>query len=176
MKSFEPIEYIENSRGSKISKGCLVQVVKEGGCKDWIGKVTQIHEVVDQVRVKFESEGQVICFHKDDVDRYVGNMPVWKKSETKMLHELIALAKCGKKFKVKSIYGKAEFTHEQFTNDDERWLVPYITSPWQYEEVREPRVVEFEGDWTMAKFGDAFVNEPRLCGAKWKIVATEVIE
>ncbi|MFN3453451.1 MAG: hypothetical protein ACK41T_00725 [Pseudobdellovibrio sp.] len=61
---------------------------------------------------------------------------------TKMLHELITLAKEGKKFSVTDPVEKYTVYQNEFSNPDYDWNSKYITTPWtDYKEVIEPMVL-----------------------------------
>lgn len=93
--------------------------------------------------------------------------------QTKMLHELIELANAGKKFKAKSYYGLEVYYPEDFSKMNERLHSEYIINPWQYEEIKEPR---FRKEIVDMRNGNAAMGLEWMNGAKWEIVATEVIE
>ena len=60
---------------------------------------------------------------------------------TKMLHELITLAKEGKKFSVKDPIQRYAVNHDYFISDIP-WKKSLITTPWtDYKEEREPMVI-----------------------------------
>ena len=61
---------------------------------------------------------------------------------TKMLHELITLAKEGKKFSVTDPVEKYTVYQNEFSNPDYDWNSKYITTPWtDYKDVIEPMVI-----------------------------------
>lgn len=151
---------------SKIKVGDKVRVVNVG--KEFssiIGKISTVTES-NYGWVYLDIDGQAYRLFEKNVE-IVGNEKV------KMLHELITLAKAGVKFRAKSIAGgpwcyASAFYHASWTPEE-------ITTHWQYEEIKEPRVVEFNAHWDMTC--PALKNIlKQLDGARWKIVATEVVE
>lgn len=100
--------------------------------------------------------------------------PVYKR-----LDQLIALAKCGKKFEAYNRMDNLNLTQDQFITAV-AWSTDAITALWEYREIIEPRVVEFETivkgpirhnlGWIEAK------TLLSLSGCKVKVVVTEVIE
>lgn len=95
----------------------------------------------------------------------------------KKLHELIQIAKKGKKFKarhplLKNLWSENHFLiFETFSKDA-------IVHDWEYQEIREPQVVEF--DLTVNDSGFFEWHQPeasiKLNGKKWKVVCAEVMD
>ena len=103
--------------------------------------------------------------------------------QTKKLHELIQLAKDGKKFKAIT-RGLAEFLCDWHFKTSDSWSKDSILADWEYQEIRKPEVVEFELDCKEFKQSYALVNQRfgptndlynSLRGKKWKVVCTEVM-
>lgn len=102
--------------------------------------------------------------------------------QTKMLHELIALANAGKQFRASRDY--QPFLYDGYFRGRNTWKQDAVMADWEYEEIREPLVVEFELDCQSMNLEaifdqssiEAFRKDLRKLNAKkWKIVATEVI-
>lgn len=101
-------------------------------------------------------------------------------SETKTLKELIELARAGKKFVAFSPKTRIRYYPKDFLGDFV-WSSSSIISEWEYEEIREPQVLEFEFDCRKNDPDKAmnrdvpFSTYKNLCEKKWKIVATEIL-
>lgn len=103
--------------------------------------------------------------------------------ETKMLHELIELAMAGKKFEARCLAIKNNPTwvnNEDFIQDF-LYGNSSITSKWEYKEILEPQIIEFEGNWYKDSAGcilPIYSQETlsKLLDKKWKVVCTEIIE
>lgn len=97
--------------------------------------------------------------------------------KTAKLHELIQLAKEGKQFKATRT-GLAEFLYDCDFKTCDSWSIDSILFDWEYQEVREPEVVDF--DLTVNDSGFLEWHHPgaiiKLTGKKWRIVATEILE
>lgn len=105
--------------------------------------------------------------------------PVYKR-----LDQLIALAKSGKKFEA---YNRADFmtlTQDQFITAVS-WSTDAITGQWEYEEIKEPCIVEFTLDCqtkSPTTAMDSTIDGPSrdqwksLRGKKWKVTCVEVKE
>lgn len=93
--------------------------------------------------------------------------------KTAKLHELIQLAKTGKKFKAS--YDQAIY-NEKYFQSVINWHWNAVLADWEYEEIEEPEVLEF--DINANNLFWSFPNEmaQKLDGKKWKVVCTEVIE
>lgn len=103
--------------------------------------------------------------------------------QTKKLHELIEMAQNGKKFKAIHPKNNSVWEDKEFIQC-ETYNYTSIILDWQYEEIREPEVVEFECSF----FPDATDKFIIPCGQgldnilkpmvakKWKVVCTEVME
>lgn len=100
---------------------------------------------------------------------------------TKKLHELIKMAKEGKKFK--AFYDEAIYDEKHFASII-TWHWNSVIADWEYQEIREPEVVEFECEfWEENQLGyiipaglDIADKLTPLIGRKWKVVCTEVID
>lgn len=103
--------------------------------------------------------------------------------KTAKLHELIQMAKDGKKFSAEHPLNKSVWNDKEFI-DCETYNYKSIVMDWQYEEIREPEVVEFECEFLkedtfgyIVPYGlDISDKIEPLVGKKWKVVCTEVIE
>lgn len=100
----------------------------------------------------------------------------------KRLDELIALAKCGKKFSARRPDSLCQvgFNQEHFKQCN-GWSSNDVTTLWGYVEDREPRVVEFEATVKTHGRHNLVVEIEHeslrpLVGRKVKVVCTEVIE
>lgn len=95
---------------------------------------------------------------------------------TKKLHELIKLAKEGKQFIAKTSFSVP--LKEKSFLQKEPWSESFITADWEYQETREPEVVEF--DLTVNDSGFFEWHQPeasiKLNGKKWTVVCTEVMD
>lgn len=99
------------------------------------------------------------------------------KTKTRMLHQLIELAKAGKKFRARFGDDRDWRNNDYFKGGD--WSAEGITTPWQYEEVREPRVVGFEAipSKETNQYAKIWAKELLpLKGVKCRVVVTEVID
>lgn len=97
-------------------------------------------------------------------------------SNTKRLHELIELANAGKKFRARAP-GMAWLSEKYFTEGS--FYVHVIAMLWEYEEIKEPRVVEFEAipSKETNQYAKIWAKELKpLIGVKCRVVVTEVID
>lgn len=105
--------------------------------------------------------------------------------QTKKLHELIQLAKEGKQFKA-TRPGLVDFIWDWDFKDFNSWSKDSILADWEYQEFREPEVVEFELDcqggrlpihaMCNLKYGPTPEQYESLVDKKWKAVFTEVMK
>lgn len=108
-----------------------------------------------------------------------------KIMKTKKLHELIELAEAGVKFKAKYTNGleTQEFSQKYFLGALS-WRPSLIKIDWEYHEIREPEVVEFDCYWidnkrdpihpTGAEF--SILQEIAESKKRWKVTCTEIVE
>lgn len=112
--------------------------------------------------------------------------------KTKKLHELIELAKAGKKFRASIGNHCVPFSNETFLNFNE-WTTYQVMEQWIYEEIVELEIVEIEsmefrrlGDFKGAVtnpdlllIGTTWCKGPnsvdKLRGKKWKVRFEEII-
>lgn len=99
---------------------------------------------------------------------------------TKRLHELIELARAGKKFKARIL--ETSWVFDDWFLSITGYDVSHVMAEWEYIEIREPQVLEFvfdcrehEPDQAMNKdiTYDTYLS---LDKKKWRIVATEILE
>lgn len=159
---------------SKFKAGDLAKI--KDSCKLEKGKIVEIIAGPDAYGIyKVKSEEPPFFFinqrHLELVDTKTEALG------SKMLHELIEMARAGKKFMARRVDSACPvgYNHEHFRHCN-GWSSNDVVASWLYEETREPRVVEFTADWTAAKHDDIVTMIKGLGGAKWKVVATEVIE
>ena len=107
--------------------------------------------------------------------------------KNKMLHELIQMAKEGKKFEAKSsLVPDIIYNQEYFNQDSGGWKNNSVITPWECKEIREPEVLNFKLDCTKVNPSSAFNDEEsngpsyeqwnKMRSKKWKIVATEILD
>lgn len=170
---------------SEFKVGDKVKVRNSGrGIDGWVGDVEKIDKKI--IYVRFKEEGYSLGFYGEELE-VIATPP----TQTKMLHELITLAKAGVKFKAycKVRSDVISVTQDSFLESTRQpvsnsWTIEEIITPWQYEEIKEPRVVEFEATVTeinslAVNLGNFYIfhdSMKELAGRKVKVVATEVIE
>lgn len=97
--------------------------------------------------------------------------------KTAKLHQLIEWANQGKKFK--AIYEcLAEWLNQDDFKTCDVWSTRGIVADWEYQEIKEPEVVEFDVTIHDSVFFEWHQPEAiiKLSGKKWRIVATEIVE
>lgn len=104
-------------------------------------------------------------------------------SNTKKLHELLSLAKAGKKFRATYDYSDAWSEHDILAASS--WPVNYITADWTYKEIKDPIKLEFEAKVIRHEYAGCSVNnltlsfgdigELYLNGKRFKVTMQELI-
>ena len=101
--------------------------------------------------------------------------------EYKMLHELIELAKQGKKFIARLEGESIDYREVYFCSGG--WEDEAVIGQWTYKEIKEPQVVEFECIWYrengsgVMPFGQNIGTKlETLIGKTWKVTCVEVVE
>lgn len=81
---------------------------------------------------------------------------------TKKLHELIELAKSGKKFSFKatSTISNVTIYNQNSFNGIAVWSENAITADWEYIVEKEPLVVELDVEWAKDMFGPTYPIAP----------------
>lgn len=150
------------------------------GLRYWFSGFTEVHNLL-----RLFANGEVNHVNIDRVrsdfarsigcDEY-GRKLSMSKPQTKMLHELIALAREGKKFRARLGSIDVNYNESVFADDEQVWTPEEITEPWEYIEHKEPRNITFyiENGCAETIQDETKIDEVFRSG-KWKVVCTEVV-
>ncbi len=104
--------------------------------------------------------------------------------QKKYLHEIIQAAKAGKTFKAWHPFTNTQYSHETIKPNKISWHTEEICTLWDYEEIKEPEVLEFILNCKTLKpdaaldsdiHGPSNLQYELKKGKKWKCVLTEIV-